>query len=58
MLGISLIIIFIGAIVLSIWLTSYVESTIAAILISLAVFLGMVLIFYFGFAFTFLGLLL
>lgn len=56
MLGICLILIFIAAIALSIWLTSYVNNMVAAIIISLAVLLGMILVFYFGFVLTFLGI--
>lgn len=55
MFGISLIFIFIGAIVLSVWLTSFTKSAVAAILISLAVLLGMLMVFYFSFTIAFLG---
>ena len=58
MLGISLIFIFIAAIALSVWLTSFTKSAIAAILISLAVLLGMLMIFYFSFVIAFLGFML
>lgn len=58
MLGIILIFIFIGAIVLSIWLTSFTESMVAAILISLAVLFGMLIIAYFSFVITFFGFIL